>query len=47
MQIHLIPALRDAGVRPFADLESTGVELRKTMSIDTPGATHLRFSVVK
>jgi hypothetical protein len=47
MQIHLIPALRDAGVRLFADLESTGVELRKTMSFDTPGATHLRFSVVK
>lgn len=47
VQIHLIPVLLGDGVRLFADLDSAGIELRKTRSIDTPSATHLRFTVVK
>ena len=47
MQIHLIPVLLGGGVRLFEDLDSKGIELRRTSSIETPGATHLRFIVVK
>ena len=47
MQIHLIPILLGGGIRLFEDLDPEGIELRKTSSIETPGATHLRFSVVK
>ena len=46
MQIHLIPTLL-GGVRLFEDLDPEGIELRRTSSIETPGATHLRFEVVK
>ena len=34
-----------SGVRLFQDLNPAGIELRKARSIDTPRATHLRFSV--
>ena len=47
MQIHLIPILLGGGVRLFEDLDPAGIELRRTRSIETPSATHLRFSVVK
>jgi dihydrofolate reductase len=47
MQIHLIPILLGSGVRFFEDLDPEGIELRRTSSIETPGATHLRFEVVK
>jgi pimeloyl-ACP methyl ester carboxylesterase len=47
MQIHLIPLLLGNGIRLFDDLDSEGIELRKTGSIETPGATHFRFEVVK
>jgi dihydrofolate reductase len=47
MQIHLIPVLLGGGVRLFEDLDPEGIELRRTSSIETPGATHLRFDVVK
>jgi dihydrofolate reductase len=46
MQIHLVPLLL-GGVRLFEDLDAEGIELRRTSSIETPGATHLRFEVVK
>ncbi len=46
IQIHLIPILLGNGVRLFQDLSVAGIELRKTRSIDTPRATHLRFSVL-
>jgi dihydrofolate reductase len=45
IQIHLIPILLGNGVRLFENLNPAGIELRKTRSIDTPRATHLRFSV--
>jgi hypothetical protein len=47
MQIQLIPVLLGAGVRLFEDLDPEGIELRRRSSIETPGATHLRFDVVK
>ena len=47
MQIHLIPILLGDGVRLFEDLDSEGIALRKTRSIETPSATHFRFEVVK
>jgi dihydrofolate reductase len=47
MQIHLIPVLLGGGVRLFEDLDPDGIELRRTGSIETPGATHFRFEVVK
>jgi dihydrofolate reductase len=47
MQIHLIAILLGGGVRLFEDLDPEGIELRRTSSIETPSATHLRFSVVK
>ena len=43
MQIHLVPVLFGSGIRLFEDLDPQGIELRRGSSIDTPGATHLRF----
>lgn len=45
MQIHLVPVLLGGGVRLFEGLDPGQIELRKTSSIETPGATHLRFQV--
>jgi dihydrofolate reductase len=47
MQIHLIPVLLGGGIRLFEDLDPDGIELRRSSSIETPGATHFRFEVVK
>jgi dihydrofolate reductase len=47
MQIHLIPVLLGGSIRLFEDFDPEGIELRKTSSIETPGATHIRFEVVK
>lgn len=47
MQIHVVPVLLGGGVRLFEGLEPEGIELRRTGSIETPGATHFRFEVVK
>ncbi len=45
MQIDIIPILLGDGIRLFEGLDPQGIELRKTSSIDTPGATHLRYQV--
>jgi dihydrofolate reductase len=47
LQIHLVPVLLGGGVRLFEDLDSAGIELRRTRLIDTPSAIHFRFEVVK
>jgi dihydrofolate reductase len=47
MQVHLIPILLGGGVRLFENLDPEGIELRRASSIETPSATHLRFSVVR
>jgi dihydrofolate reductase len=45
MQIHLIPVLLGDGVRLFEDLDPRRIELKRTRTIETPSATHLRFAV--
>jgi dihydrofolate reductase len=47
MQIHIVPILFGDGIRLFEDLDAKGIELRKTSTIDTPGATHFRFEVLR
>lgn len=47
MHIQLIPILLGNGIRLFEDLDPEGIELRRLSSIETPGATHLRFEVAK
>jgi dihydrofolate reductase len=47
MHIDLIPILLGNGIRLFEDLDPEGIELRRTGSIETPGATHFRFEVVR
>jgi dihydrofolate reductase len=47
MQLHLIPVLFGGGTPLFEDLGPGRIELRRTSSIETPGATHLRFEVVR
>ena len=47
MRIQLIPILLGGGIRLFEDFDPEGIELRRTSSIETPGATHFRFEVVK
>jgi dihydrofolate reductase len=47
MQIHLVPILLGDGIRLFEDFDPEGIELRKIGAIETPGATHFRFEVVK
>jgi dihydrofolate reductase len=47
MQIHLVPMLLGDGIRLFEDLGPERIELRRTSSIETPGATHFRFEVLK
>jgi dihydrofolate reductase len=45
MQIHVVPVLFGDGTRLFENLGGRRIELKRTSTIDTPGATHLRFSV--
>jgi len=47
MNIHLVPILLGGGIRLFEGLDPSGIELRRTSSTETPGATHFRFEVVK
>jgi dihydrofolate reductase len=47
MHIHLAPILLGGGIRLFEGLDPEGIKLRRLDSIETPGATHLRFEVVK
>ncbi len=47
MQIHVIPVLFGDGTRLFEDLGDRRIELKRTRTLDTPGATHFRFEVVR
>jgi dihydrofolate reductase len=47
MHIHLAPLLLGGGIRLFEGLDPEGIELRRLSSIETPGATHLRFEVAR
>jgi dihydrofolate reductase len=45
IQIHHIPILLGDGVRLFEGLDPEGIELRKTNSVDTLGAAHIRYRI--
>jgi dihydrofolate reductase len=47
MHIHITPILLGNGIRLFEGFDPEGIELRKASSIETPGATHFRFEVMK
>jgi len=47
MQIHLVPVLLGGGVRLFEDRGPERIQLKRTRTIQTPSATHLRFTVIK
>lgn len=47
LQIHLIPILLGEGVRLFEHLGPKQIGLKRTRTMDTPSATHLRFDVVR
>jgi dihydrofolate reductase len=47
MHIHLVPLVLGGGVRLFEGLDPGEIELRRTSAIETPGATHFRFDVLK
>lgn len=47
MRIHIVPILLGGGIRLFEGLDLAGIELRKISTVDTPGATHFVFEVVK
>jgi dihydrofolate reductase len=47
LQIHLVPVLLGGGIPLFENLDPEGIQLKRGDSIETPGATHLRFEVVK
>jgi dihydrofolate reductase len=45
MRLHIIPLFLGGGIRLFEGLDPEGIELRKINTIDTPGATHIWYSV--
>jgi dihydrofolate reductase len=47
INIHLIPVLFGKGKKLFEQIGSEKVELEKIETIETPGAVHLTFRVVK
>jgi dihydrofolate reductase len=47
LYLHVIPILLGDGIRLFEGLDPAGIELRKASTVDTPGATHFRFEVLK
>jgi dihydrofolate reductase len=46
IQIHLVPVLLGDGIRMFEYL-GRRIDLERTREIATPGATHLRYNVVR
>jgi dihydrofolate reductase len=47
LQLHLVPVLLGEGVRLFGALGNRRIELKRTRTIETAGAIHLRFAVEK
>ncbi|MGH2560341.1 MAG: dihydrofolate reductase family protein [Thermomicrobiales bacterium] len=47
IQVELVPVLLGKGIRMFEYLGVEPVELERTMVVEAPGVTHLRFRVVK
>jgi dihydrofolate reductase len=47
MHIHIAPVLFGEGTQLFEHIGTQHIELERTQTITTPGATHLRFRVLK
>ncbi len=47
IRIHLVPILLGGGIRLFENISVSSVELEKTRAIDSTGATHFSFRIVK
>jgi dihydrofolate reductase len=47
LQIHIAPVLFGQGTRLFSHISNEQIELESTRVLETPGAIHLRFRVVK
>lgn len=47
LRLHIAPILLGGGIRLFEGLDPHGFELKKVSAIETPGASHFRFEVVK
>ena len=47
IQIHLVPVLLGEGTRLFDQTGSKQIELERTRMMESPGATHLKFRVIK
>jgi dihydrofolate reductase len=47
LYLHIIPILLGDGIRLFEGLDAAGIELKKASTVDTPGATHFLFEVLK
>lgn len=47
IRIHIVPILLGGGIRLFEGLDAEGIELKKISAVDTPGATHFVFEVMK
>lgn len=47
LHIHIAPVLLAQGTRLFDDIGTAPIKLERISVVDTPGATHLRFRVVK
>jgi dihydrofolate reductase len=47
VQLHLAPVLFGGGLRLFDQLGARQIKLERTRVLESPGATHLKFRVVK
>lgn len=47
LQIHIAPILLGEGTRLFEHIGNEHIELESTRVLDTPGAIHLKFCIVK
>jgi dihydrofolate reductase len=47
LHIHIAPVLLARGTRLFEHIGSKSVNLKKIKTIDTPGAVHIRYQVIK
>ena len=47
LHLHIVPVLFAKGTRLFDHIEIDKIELKKKDAIDTPGATHIQYEIVK
>jgi hypothetical protein len=47
LQIHIAPVLFGEGIKLFEHIGNEHIELESTRVLETPGAIHIRFRIVK